>query len=53
MEVAHAAGRTLLVNVTLNRDKAITGVFAGDLDAAHAAGCARTGDRDGAGAGPV
>ncbi len=40
MEVAHAAGRTFLVNVTLNRDKAITGVFAGDLDAAHAAGCA-------------
>lgn len=39
MEVAHAAGGTFLVNVTLNRDKAITGVFAGDLDAAHAAGC--------------
>jgi nickel-dependent lactate racemase len=28
------------VNVTLNKDKRITGVFAGDLDAAHAAGCA-------------
>ncbi len=40
MEVAHAAGGTFLVNVTLNRDKAITGVFAGDLDAAHATGCA-------------
>lgn len=40
MEVAHRAGGTFLVNVTLNRDKAITGVFAGDLDAAHAAGCA-------------
>jgi lactate racemase len=40
MEVAHAAGGAFLVNVTLNRDKAITGVFAGDLDAAHAAGCA-------------
>ena len=45
MEVAHAcgvrgAGGTFLVNVTLNRDKAITGIFAGDLDAAHAAGCA-------------
>jgi nickel-dependent lactate racemase len=26
--------------VTLNKDKQITGVFAGDLDAAHAAGCA-------------
>jgi nickel-dependent lactate racemase len=40
MEVAHVVGGTFLVNVTLNRDKAITGVFAGDLDAAHAAGCA-------------
>ena len=39
MEVAHVVGNTFLVNVTLNRDKAITGVFAGDLDAAHAAGC--------------
>jgi nickel-dependent lactate racemase len=40
MEVAHAVGGAFLVNVTLNRDKEITGVFAGDLDAAHAAGCA-------------
>ncbi len=40
MEVAHMAGDTFLVNVTLNRDKAITGVFAGDLERAHAAGCA-------------
>jgi len=40
MEIAHRVGGTFLVNVTLNRDKAITGVFAGDLDAAHAAGCA-------------
>jgi nickel-dependent lactate racemase len=39
-EVALTAGRTFLVNVTLNRDKQITGVFAGDLDATHAAGCA-------------
>ena len=29
-----------LLNVTLNRDKQITGVFAGDLDEAHARGCA-------------
>lgn len=42
MEVAHLVGDTFLVNVTLNRDKAITGVYAGDLDAAHAAGCAFT-----------
>jgi nickel-dependent lactate racemase len=39
-EVARQAGRLFLLNVTLNRDKAVTGVFAGDLDQAHAAGCA-------------
>jgi nickel-dependent lactate racemase len=39
-EVAGQAGRSFLLNVTLNRDKAVTGVFAGDLDRAHAAGCA-------------
>jgi nickel-dependent lactate racemase len=39
-EVALKVGQIFLVNVTLNRDKQITGVFAGDLDAAHAAGCA-------------
>jgi nickel-dependent lactate racemase len=39
-EVALKVGQVFLVNVTLNRDKQITGVFAGDLDAAHAAGCA-------------
>jgi nickel-dependent lactate racemase len=40
-EVREAAGMTdpdFLLNVTLNRDQAITGVFAGALDAAHAAG---------------
>jgi nickel-dependent lactate racemase len=39
-EVAGQAGNLFLLNVTLNRDKAVTGVFAGDLDAAHGAGCA-------------
>jgi nickel-dependent lactate racemase len=39
-EVAGQAGRLFLLNVTLNRDKDVTGVFAGDLDRAHAAGCA-------------
>ncbi len=39
-EVAGQSGRSFLLNVTLNRDKAVTGVFAGDLDRAHAAGCA-------------
>jgi nickel-dependent lactate racemase len=37
-EAALQAGPTFLLNVTLNRDQAITGVFAGDLDAAHRAG---------------
>jgi lactate racemase len=45
MEVAEMVGAatgsvTFLCNVTLNRDKEITGVFAGDLRPAHAAGCA-------------
>jgi nickel-dependent lactate racemase len=31
---------TFLLNVTLNREKQITAVFAGDLDGAHRAGCA-------------
>ncbi|NJN84779.1 MAG: nickel-dependent lactate racemase [Caldilineaceae bacterium] len=39
-EVALMAEPTLLLNVTLNVKKEITGVFAGDLVAAHAAGCA-------------
>jgi nickel-dependent lactate racemase len=38
-EVAGQAGRLFLLNVTLNRDKAVTGIFAGDIDAAHASGC--------------
>lgn len=38
-EVAHTAGAHFLVNVTLNRDKQITAVFAGDLDKAHSLGC--------------
>lgn len=36
--VASATRPTFLLNVTLNKEKAITGVFAGDLDAAHSAG---------------
>jgi len=39
-EAARMANPTFLVNVTLNRDKQITRVFAGEMDAAHAAGCA-------------
>ncbi|MBI4786173.1 MAG: nickel-dependent lactate racemase [Chloroflexi bacterium] len=39
-EVALKVPRTLLLNVTLNKDKQITAAFAGDLLAAHAAGSA-------------
>jgi nickel-dependent lactate racemase len=39
-EVAHKVNPTFILHVSLNRDKQITGVFAGDMDAAHAAGCA-------------
>lgn len=38
LEVALATEPTFLLNVTLNRDQAITGVYAGDLQAAHQAG---------------
>ncbi len=37
-EAAHRAGRLFLLNVALNRDQSITGIFAGDLDRAHARG---------------
>jgi nickel-dependent lactate racemase len=38
-EVALMSEPTFILNVTLNVDHQITGVFAGDLVAAHAAGC--------------
>ena len=40
MEAAALAAPLFLLNITLNRDKEITGVFAGDLREAHARGCA-------------
>ncbi len=39
LEVALKTEPTFLLNVTLNRAREITGVFAGDLYQAHAAGC--------------
>lgn len=39
-EVALRTGPAFLLNVTLNAERQITGVFAGDLLAAHARGCA-------------
>jgi nickel-dependent lactate racemase len=38
-EVAWRVGPSFLINVTLNERREITGVFAGDLMAAHRAGC--------------
>lgn len=38
-EVALQVPHTFLLNVAMNREKEITGVFAGDLLAAHSAGC--------------
>jgi len=39
-EAALLVPPSFLLNVTLNRDKQITGVFAGDMDQAHECGCA-------------
>jgi len=40
MEAAEFATPLFLLNITLNKDKEITGVFAGDLREAHKQGCA-------------
>ncbi len=40
LEAASMVPPVFLLNVTLNRDKQITGVFAGDLEQAHKQGCA-------------
>jgi nickel-dependent lactate racemase len=37
---ARMTAPTFLLNVALNRDQQVTGVFAGDLEEAHAQGCA-------------
>lgn len=41
MEAAEFAAPLFLLNITLNRDKEITGVYAGDLRRAHQEGCSR------------
>jgi lactate racemase len=38
-EVASRAGKLFLLNVSLNKNKHITGVFCGEMKAAHATGC--------------
>ncbi|MDD5675172.1 MAG: nickel-dependent lactate racemase, partial [Chitinivibrionales bacterium] len=40
LEAAGMAGCDFIVNVTLNREKQITGVFCGNMEQAHAAGAA-------------
>jgi nickel-dependent lactate racemase len=40
LEAAKMTRPSFLLNVAMNRDKQMTGVFAGELEAAHAAGCA-------------
>ena len=42
MEAAEFAAPLFLLNITMNRDKEISGVFAGDLRTAHQEGCAFT-----------
>jgi nickel-dependent lactate racemase len=39
LEFALKTEPTFLLNVTINRNREITGVFAGDMQAAHLAGC--------------
>ena len=41
MEAAELAAPVYLLNITLNKDKEITGVFAGDLRLAHQQGCVK------------
>ena len=41
MEAAEFAAPVFLLNITLNRDKKITGVYAGNLRKSHQEGCAR------------
>jgi nickel-dependent lactate racemase len=38
-DIALRVGKSFLINVTLNEERGITGVFAGDLLAAHRVGC--------------
>lgn len=44
LEAARLTSPTFIVNVALNRDKRITRVFAGELYAAHQAGCSFVGE---------
>lgn len=41
LEVARMAGCDFLLNVIIDRHKRLTGVFCGEMEAAHAAACAR------------
>ena len=41
LEVARLAGCDFLVNVTIDRHKRVSGIFCGDMEAAHALACVR------------
>jgi nickel-dependent lactate racemase len=40
LRIAKLVGVDFLVNVTINHERALSGVYAGDMEAAHEAGCA-------------
>ncbi len=40
LHVAKTVGVDFLLNVTINRDRAITGIYCGEIELAHARGCA-------------
>ncbi len=42
VEIARMAGVDFIVNTTLNDQRQITGIFSGDLESAHTAGCEAT-----------
>ncbi|NQU40426.1 MAG: nickel-dependent lactate racemase [Lentisphaerae bacterium] len=44
LEVARMAGCDFVVNVTIDRHKQITGLFCGEMEAAHAAACIKAAD---------
>ncbi len=44
LEVAHMAGCDFIVNATVDRHRRLTGIFCGDMEAAHEAACAHATD---------
>jgi nickel-dependent lactate racemase len=48
LEVAQTVGVDFTLNVAMNDDRQVTGIFSGDLEKAHASGCRFVEDRAGA-----